>query len=88
MARLFQAPKSKESLTWCPPPFDSGQKFRIDNCRYAYELNVNTIGLGAYRVDIKIDGKVVGSASFWRQPRRWLVPLRCFIDIMNIKFLG
>jgi len=40
------------------------RNFRIDNCQYAYNLNARALGVGIYRVDILIDGQVVGSASF------------------------
>jgi hypothetical protein len=38
--------------------------FRIDNCQYVYNLNSRALGIGIYRVDILIDGQVVGSATF------------------------
>ena len=38
--------------------------FRIDNCQYVYNLNARALGIGIYRVDILIDGQVVGSAAF------------------------
>ena len=38
--------------------------FRIDNCQYVYNLNARVLGIGIYRVDILIDGQVVGSATF------------------------
>jgi len=43
---------------------DSGSNFRIDSCQYAYNLNARTLGAGTYRVDILIDGQVVGNAVF------------------------
>jgi hypothetical protein len=43
---------------------DSGSNFRIDGCRYAYNLNSGALGVGTYRVDIKINNEVVGSATF------------------------
>src|SRR5262245_23422569 len=43
---------------------DSGSNFRIGNCQYAYNLNSRALGAGTYRVDILIDGQVVGSAVF------------------------
>ena len=43
---------------------DTGSNFRIDNCQYVYNLNARALGIGIYRVDILIDGQVVGSASF------------------------
>ena len=43
---------------------DSGSNFRIDGCHYIYNLNSNALGVGTYRVDIKINNQVVGSASF------------------------
>ena len=43
---------------------DTGSNFRIDNCQYAYNLNSRALGVGTYRVDILIDGHVVGSAVF------------------------
>jgi hypothetical protein len=43
---------------------DNGQNFRIDGCQYAYNLSSSALGVGTYRVDIKINGQVVGSAIF------------------------
>jgi sugar lactone lactonase YvrE len=43
---------------------DSGSNFRIDGCQYIYNLNSRALGVGTYRVDILIDGQVVGSATF------------------------
>src|SRR6266705_3277439 len=45
-------------------PADTGSNFRIDNCQYIYNLSVSALGVGTYRVDINIDGQVVGSATF------------------------
>jgi len=43
---------------------DTGSNFRIDSCQYAYNLNSRALGAGTYRVDILIDGQVVGTAVF------------------------
>jgi hypothetical protein len=43
---------------------DSGSNFRIDSCQYVYNLNSRALGVGTYRVDILIDGQVIGSAVF------------------------
>jgi hypothetical protein len=43
---------------------DTGSNFRIDNCQYVYNLSANALGVGTYRVDIIINGQVVGSATF------------------------
>jgi hypothetical protein len=43
---------------------DTGSDFRIDNCQYVYNLNSRALGIGIYRVDILINGQVVGSAAF------------------------
>ena len=43
---------------------DSGSNFRIDSCQYIYNLSANALGVGTYRVDIKINNQVVGSATF------------------------
>jgi len=43
---------------------DTGSNFRIDSCQYVYNLSVSALGVGTYRVDIKINGQVVGSATF------------------------
>jgi len=43
---------------------DTGSNFRISSCQYAYNLNARALGVGTYRVDILIDGQVVGSAVF------------------------
>jgi hypothetical protein len=43
---------------------DSGSNFRIDSCQYVYNLRPSALGVGTYRVDILIDGQVVGSTTF------------------------
>ena len=43
---------------------DTGSNFRIDNCQYIYNLSASALGVGTYRVDININGQVVGSATF------------------------
>jgi len=43
---------------------DTGSNFRIDSCQYVYNLSASALGVGTYRVDILIDGQVVGSATF------------------------
>ena len=43
---------------------DTGSNFRIDSCLYVYNLNSRALGVGTYRVDILINGQVVGNASF------------------------
>ena len=43
---------------------DTGSNFRISSCQYVYNLNARALGVGAYRVDILIDGQVVGNAVF------------------------
>ena len=43
---------------------DTGSNFRIDSCQYVYNLSASALGVGTYRVDIKINGQVVGSATF------------------------
>ena len=43
---------------------DTGSNLRIDSCHYIYNLNSSALGVGTYRVDILIDGQVVGSAAF------------------------
>jgi hypothetical protein len=43
---------------------DTGSNFRIDSCQYVYNLSASALGVGTYRVDILIDGQVVGSAVF------------------------
>ena len=43
---------------------DTGSNFRIDSCQYIYNLNSRALGVGTYRVEILIDGQVVGSAVF------------------------
>jgi len=45
-------------------PSDSGSNFRIDTCQYVYNLNSAALGVGIYQVDIKINGQIVGSATF------------------------
>ena len=43
---------------------DTGSNFRIDSCQYVYNLNSRALGVGTYRVDILINGQVVGNAVF------------------------
>src|SRR6266403_1864077 len=43
---------------------DTGSNFRISSCQYIYNLNSRALGVGTYRVDILIDGQVVGNATF------------------------
>jgi Chlamydia polymorphic membrane protein (Chlamydia_PMP) repeat len=43
---------------------DTGSNFRISSCQYVYNLNARALGVGTYRVDILIDGQVVGNAVF------------------------
>lgn len=45
-------------------PADTGSNFRIDSCQYIYNLSASPLGIGTYRVDILINGQVVGSAIF------------------------
>ena len=43
---------------------DNGSNFRIEGCRYAYNLAASSLGVGTYRVDISINGIMVGHAVF------------------------
>ncbi len=43
---------------------DTGSNFRIDSCQYVYNLNSRALGVGTYRVDILINGQVIGNAIF------------------------
>lgn len=43
---------------------DNGSSFRVADCQYIYNLNVKELGPGTYRVEIRIDGQTVGSATF------------------------
>jgi hypothetical protein len=45
-------------------PADNGSNFRINSCQYIYNLSASALGVGTYRVDIKINGQIVGSATF------------------------
>jgi hypothetical protein len=51
--------------SYVSPP-DNGSNFRIDtnDCQYIYNLAAKSLGVGTYRVDITINGLVVGSAVF------------------------
>ena len=44
----------------------NGSNFRIDSaaCQYVYNLAASLLGAGTYRVDISINGNVVGHAVF------------------------
>jgi hypothetical protein len=43
---------------------DTGSNFKISNCQYIYNLSSAALGVGTYRVDIKITNQVVDSATF------------------------
>jgi hypothetical protein len=45
---------------------DPSSNFRIDQsaCQYTYNFAASSLGVGTYRVDISIDGIVVGYAVF------------------------
>jgi probable HAF family extracellular repeat protein len=43
---------------------DSGSDFRIGGCQYIYNLAALSLGVGTYRVDISINGIMVGHAVF------------------------
>jgi hypothetical protein len=43
---------------------DNGSSFRVTDCQYVYNLNAKTLPAGTYRVEIRIDGQTVGSATF------------------------
>jgi hypothetical protein len=43
---------------------DTGSNFRIGSCQFLHNLSASALGVGTYRVDIKINGAVVGSATF------------------------
>jgi hypothetical protein len=43
---------------------DTGSNFRIDSCQYVYNLSSSALGPGTYRVDIMINGTVVGNGIF------------------------
>ena len=45
---------------------DNGSNFRIDStaCQYIYNLAASALGVGTYRVDISINGIMVGHAVF------------------------
>jgi probable HAF family extracellular repeat protein len=45
-------------------PADSGSNFKIEGCKYGYNLAAKGLGAGSYRVDIKINNQVAGSAIF------------------------
>ena len=43
---------------------DNGSSFRISDCQYIYNLNAKSLPAGDYLVEIRINGSVVGNASF------------------------
>ena len=43
---------------------DSGSSFRTTGCQYVYKLAASSLGVGTYRVDISINGIMVGHAVF------------------------
>jgi hypothetical protein len=48
---------------------DSGSNFRIDttSCEYVYNLSTKSLGTGTYRVNISINGSMVGTGTFGLQ---------------------
>ena len=48
-------------------PSDSGSNFRIEGCQYHYNLTSSALRVGTYRVDILINGQVVGTGTFQLQ---------------------
>lgn len=66
---LTDVPEAADALAelckmYINKPADTGSNFRIDSCQYVYNLSASALGVGTYRVDILINGQVVGSASF------------------------
>ena len=43
---------------------DTGSNFRISSCQYIYNLSASSLGVGTYRVDVKINNQIVGSGIF------------------------
>ncbi len=43
---------------------DDGANFRISDCQYIYNLAASSLGVGRYRIEIAIDGRVVGQVEF------------------------
>ncbi len=43
---------------------DTGANFRVNKCRYIYNLSSTYLGVGTYKAEIKIDGQAVGSCTF------------------------
>ena len=72
-SRSAAAADSTSNKWLSPPPSasekesdtaDTGSNFRTDSCQYVYNLSASALGIGTYRVEIKIGGIVVGSTSF------------------------
>ena len=45
-------------------PVDSGSNFRIDGCQYVYNLGTASLGVGAYVVEVRVNGTRIGLANF------------------------
>ena len=45
-------------------PSDTGASFRTTDCQYVYNVDARSLGPGAYRATISIDGATVGSGTF------------------------
>ena len=45
-------------------PSDNGSDFRIDGCQYSYNLSTESLGVGAYRIQIQIGPVALGNAIF------------------------
>ena len=43
---------------------DNGSNFRTSGCQYIYNLAASSLGVGTYRVDLSINGIMVGHAVF------------------------
>jgi hypothetical protein len=53
-----------DASTYESPADKTGPHFSIDSCQYTYILRTKELGAGNYRVDINIEGNIVGSGEF------------------------
>jgi hypothetical protein len=63
-ARMLPVTRHKQPASYHSQTRAPDDWIIIVSCEYMYNLSANALGVGTYRVDIKINGQVVGSAVF------------------------
>ena len=65
VTKTLGAPTGVVNETTVVQSFDTGDAFRVVDCKYQYVLSIPSLkGSGTYLAEIQIGGETVGSASF------------------------